>query len=213
MEQQHTIITIDRQYGSGGRVIGETAAKKLGIPAHGDDIVGLASRYTGIAQEHFERADEMPSDSLLFMLAENTFSITSSSDKKSISVDTLFHEQSKVIREIAAREDCVIIGRNARYILKDEPGLISVFITSDMEHRISRIMQVEDVSRREAIRRIRTMDKRRSRYFEYYSGMYWDDVNTYDLIISTAKMGIEGAAQLICSCKNILRPAGEDSAK
>jgi len=203
----HTIIAINREYGSNGRIVGLEVARKLGIPSHGDDIVGLASQYSGIDEDFFKKIDERPTDSFLFMLANNAFTIGSSigAYQSSLSSDMLFTKQSEVIRKFAEDGDCVILGRCGNYILRDEPGLISVFITADDEFKIKTVMEREEVDRREAIKRVRTMNRRRANYYGYYSGREWGACKTYDFMVNTGKLGIETAVDVICNYVEIVK--------
>ncbi len=203
--KHRVIITINREYGSNGRVIGIETGKRLGIPVHGDDIVGLASEYSGIDENHFQRVDEKPTDSLLFMIANNTFSMLPSvgSFQKSLSSDRLFNVQSDVIKNFADQGSCIIIGRCGNYILRDDPDMISVFITADMDYKTETVMKRENVKKAEAEKRIKAMERRRTNYYGYYSGRDWRACSSYDLVINSGKLGEEKTADLICDYARI----------
>jgi cytidylate kinase len=195
----HLIISLNRTYGSGGRELGALLGTQMGLHVYNKDIVEMAADKSGIRKEYFERVDEKPTDSFLYTLATNALSFASSVNPydNTLSSEKLFNQQADVIREIADREDCIIIGRCAGHILRDMPRCVRVYMTAGMEYRIQRVMGYEKCDRQQAEKSIKAMDKRRENYFGYYTGKEWDACSTYDLSIDTSVLGLEGAAKLI----------------
>ncbi len=195
----HLIITLSRSYGSGGRELGGILADRLGIKRYGSEIIGMAAEKSGIRKEYFERVDEKPTDSFLYTLATNALSFGGSINPydHTLSSEKLFNQQADIIREIADREDCVIIGRCAGHILRDMPRCVKIFLTAPMDYRIHRVMDYEETDQQTAEKSIKAMDKRRESYFGYYTGQEWAACTTYDLSLDTSLLGLDGAADLI----------------
>jgi cytidylate kinase len=194
------IIALNREYGSGGKEIAEKLSKRLGMHVYDEEIAGLAAKHSGIRQDYFEKVDEKPTDSFLYMLAMNTLTMNSSMNPfdNTLSSDRLFNKQAEVIKEIAEKEDCIIIGRCAGYILREEPKCVKIYLTADKDFRAQRIMASDHLDEKEALKKIHSMDKKRDSYFGYYAGQDWKASNTYDLTISTSALGIDKAVELIC---------------
>ena len=157
------IIAINRQYGSGGKEIGTKLAKDLGIPIYDQEIPEMAAKKSGIRKDYFEKVDEKPTDSFLYALAMNTFSMNGTVNPfdNTLSSDRLFNIQAEVVQEIAKEGPCVIIGRCGEYILRDEPNCISVYICSPMEKRVERITRLYNLSPKDAQKKIMSIDKKR----------------------------------------------------
>lgn len=196
----HLIIALNREYGSGGKEIAEKLGKRLGIKVYDEDIADLAARRSGIRKDYFEKVDEKPTDSFLYMLAMNTFTMNTSMNpfENTLSSDKLFNKQAEVIQEIADKDDCIIVGRCAGYILRDEPKCVRIYISADKDFRTKRIMASDHLDEKEAQKKIHSMDKKRDSYFVYYAGQDWKACHTYDLSISTSALGIDKAVDLIC---------------
>ena len=196
----HLIIALNREYGSGGKEIAEKLGKRLGIEVYDEDIADLAARRSGIRKDYFEKVDEKPTDSFLYMLAMNTFTMNTSMSpfENTLSSDKLFNKQAEVIQEIADKDDCIIVGRCAGYILRDEPKCVRIYISADKDFRTKRIMASDHLDEKEAQKKIHSMDKKRDSYFGYYAGQDWKACHTYDLSISTSALGIDKAVDLIC---------------
>ena len=152
----HLIIALNREYGSGGKEIAEKLGKRLGIRTYDEDIADLAARRSGIRKDYFEKVDEKPTDSFLYMLAMNTFTMNTSMNpfENTLSSDKLFNKQAEVIQEIADENDCIIIGRCAGYILRDEPKCVKVYISADKDFRTKRIMASDHLDEKEAQKKI-----------------------------------------------------------
>lgn len=202
MGEKKQIITIGRQYGSGGREVGETLARELGIHFYDKNILRMNSDESGIKESYFYLADEKAGNKLLYRiinslkpeLREPSFG----SDV--VSADNLFRFQSEVIRKLAAEESCVIIGRCAEYLLKGTEGLLRVYVYADMDYRIRRITRLGYYEPDEVAKNIRRMDKERREYHRYYTGLDWENLNNYDLLVNTGTLGIDGAVRVIRDC-------------
>ena len=207
------VITIGRQFGSGGRYVGRMLAEKLGIPFYDKELLSEAAKQSGICEEIFEDHDEKPTRSLLFNLVTgmqvhgdagsyymdmplNHKIFLAQFDAMSVS-DKLYVCQTNVIRDLASKGPCVIVGRCADYVLKDRPNTISVFLKAEMQSKVERAVKYYGVDPQKAEDRIRKADKQRASYYNYYATATWGDVNNYDLCVDTGKLGVEGTAELI----------------
>ena len=194
----NTIITIARQFGSGGREIGHKIAKILGVKCYDRDLITLAAEKSGLSEEALHHADEKAASSLLYTLVMSSNMYHSNVDHFNVPInDKLFCVQSEIIREIAQNESCVIVGRCADYVLSEHPRVVRVFLYSDFENRVKRICEEESISEADARERIIKTDKRRANYYNYYSGQKWGKVDNYDLALATDKLGQEGTARFI----------------
>ena len=193
------IIAINRQYGSGGKEIGTKLSKDLGIPIYDQEIPEMAAKKSGIRKDYFEKVDEKPTDSFLYALAMNTFSMNGTVNPfdNTLSSDRLFNIQAEVVQEIAKEGPCVIIGRCGEYILRDEPNCISVYICSPMEKRVERITRLYNLSPKDAQKKIMSIDKKRDSYYGYYAGKDWRACASYNLSIDSGTLGIDNAVELI----------------
>ena len=193
------IIAINRQYGSGGKEIATRLAEDLGIPVYDQEITELASQKSGIRKDYFDKVDEKPTDSFLYALAMNTFSMSSSMNPfdNTLSSDRLFNIQADVVKEIAKEGPCVIVGRCAEYILRDEANCLSFYISAPVEKRVERICRLYEVSEKEAQKRIASIDKKRSGYYGYYAGKEWNACTSYDLCVDSAALGIDKTVEII----------------
>lgn len=196
---ENFVITIGRQFGSGGKCIGELIARRLGIALYDKELINLAAERSGFSAEHFERADEQEQKGMLAAII-GYFRSPVMGDyalHNPLSNDSLFKIQSDVIRQIAENESCIFVGRCADYILRDQPHLVSLFLTADMPDRIRRVADRMGLSDEEAARLIDETDCRRSRYYNYYSSRTWGEAATYDLTINSSILGDEATADLI----------------
>lgn len=192
------IITIGRQFGSGGRQIGQKLAKELGIAYYDKELINLASKESGICGEFFEKADEKTSGSLLKALAMG-FSMNNAIFQTNdyLSNESLFQIQSDVIRKIAAEKSCVLIGRCADYILREDKDCINVFISASDEDRLKRVIEDNHVSEEDAEEMIVQTDKSRASYYNYYTDKIWGSAESYDLCINSSVFGIDETTSFI----------------
>ena len=193
------VITIGRQFGSGGRKVGKLLAEKLDIPYYDKELLAEAAKGSGICQEIFENHDEKPTRSLLFSLVTG---MQMHGDPGSMYMDMplnhkIFLAQFDAIRRIASEGPCVIVGRCADYVLRDKPNAVSVFVKADIHQRVERAVSLYGVDPAKAEETVRKADKQRASYYNYYATATWGDVNNYDLCVDTGKLGIEGTVELI----------------
>jgi cytidylate kinase len=194
----NTIITIARQYGSGGREVGQKLAQILGVKCYDRSLLSLAAEKSGLSEEALHHADEKAASSLLYTLVMSSNMYHSNVDRFNVPInDKLFCVQSEIIRDIAQRESCVIVGRCADYVLAEHPRVVRVFLYADFENRVKKICAEESISEADARERIVKTDKRRANYYNYYSGQKWGKIDNYDLALSTDKLGPEGTARFI----------------
>lgn len=194
------IITIARQYGSGGREIGEKVAKILGIPLYDRELIADAAAKGNLNEEIIKKADESAANSLLYTLAmgSNVLGTTMHFGYKMPLNDKLFILQSEVIKEYADAGSCVVIGRCADYVLRDEPNILRLFIYGDIEHRQARVLERHsELKSSQVIEVINKTDKRRSSYYNFYTGNKWGKYDNYDMAINSSTLGIDGTAELI----------------
>ncbi|MBQ3107925.1 MAG: cytidylate kinase-like family protein [Firmicutes bacterium] len=192
------IITIGRQYGSGGRYVGRQVAEMLGIPFYDKELVEMAAEESGINKDLFEHADEKPSQPFWNILPVSAGGFGGRISAADMPMnDKLFLIQANIVKKIAEQGSCVIVGRCADYILKDDPDLLRVFIHSTPEDKINRVTKFYGVAEADAESVIAKADKTRANYYNYYSGMKWGVSGQYDLSINTSILGATGTAKLI----------------
>ena len=192
------VITIARGFGSGGRTVGKMLAKKLDINHYDGELIQLASEESGINIELFGKADEHVKTNL-FKKYNRSFGeklITPDSDDFT-SGDNLFNYQAKIIRDLAAKQNCIIIGRCADYILKDDPKVIRLFFYADEKACVKNVIDMYAISEKEARDRIEYIDRSRAAYYKYYTGNEWNDVNNYDLCINTGRLGFDTSVDVV----------------
>jgi len=192
------IITIARQYGSGGRYIGKMVAEQLGIPFYDKELVERAAEESGISKDLFEHADEKPSQPLWNILPASFSGFGGRVSVTDMPMnDKLFLIQANTIRRIAEEGSCVIVGRCANYVLKDDPDLVRIFVHSSAEDKKNRLVTYYGVEEKDAESAMAKVDKTRANYFNYYSGLKWGSADTYDLSLNTSCLGTELSAKLI----------------
>ena len=195
----NAIITIGRQYGSGGREIGEKLAQKLEIPFYDKELLERAANDSGICKELFENHDEKPTNSFLYSLVMDTYSFGySSAAFTDMPINhKVFLAQFEAVKKLAAEGPCVMVGRCADYALSELSNCFSVFIHSDMESRIRRIAQKYGMKDNKARDAIQKTDKSRSSYYNYYTNKRWGDASSYHLSIDSGKLGIDKTVECI----------------
>lgn len=195
----HLIITVARQFGSEGDRISEIVAGKLGIALYNKELIAIAARESGLNIDLLDKADEKATNSLLYSLALGSYSHGSATMGLHMPInDTLFMKQAEIIRDLAGKQSCLIVGRCADYILKNEANRLSFFIRADMETRIERVMRDEDISVADAKDRIAKMDKRRINYYNFYTGEKGDKIDRFHYSLDSSVLGVEATADLIC---------------
>ncbi len=193
------VITIARQYGSGGRTVGEMLANELGIHFYDKELMKLASDESGINEALFVKADENVKAPTLFRLNKSAYNgeLISPESDDFVSDDNLFNYQAKVIKQLAEEKACVIMGRCADYILKDYDNVLSVFVHAPKDFCMEQVAKKLSLSTKEIEKYIAKTDKRRADYYKYHTGREWTDARNYDLCLDSSKLGFERCVEEI----------------
>ena len=189
------IITISREFGSGGRFIGEEVAKKLGFACYDKNIIGQIAEESGLAPEYIRESAELSPKKGLFAYAFAGRDITGKSVE-----DLVYETQRKVILELTEKESCVIIGRNADFILKDRDDVLNVFIYGDLPEKVERICRLYHVSEQEAVRMMTDIDKRRMTNYNFYTEQKWGKASNYTVCLNSSRIGYERCEEIIVGC-------------
>ena len=187
------VITISREYGSGGRAIGERVAKELGVPFYDKQLILMAAKESGLSEEYIKKTEQMKSTSFLYGLYMGAQQLPMN--------DQIFLVQSKIIRKLADEGPCVIVGRCADYILREREDLLSVFIHAPVEFRAQRAKEVYEKEAGSMVDFVKKKDKKRASFYNYFSQNKWGDARHYHLAISSV-YGVDFAA-------NVLKQAAE----
>ena len=193
------IICIGRQYGSGGREVGEKLARKLGIPCYDKLLIKKAALESGLSTDFISKTEESPINSIQFLSGNPYADIASIGNTFYSESQVTFNAEKEVIEKIAKQGPCVIIGRCADYVLREQPGVTSIFIYADMNVRIACLMERRRITRDEAITLIKKTDKSRRNYYECYTGKRWGAGASYDVTLNSAELGLDTCVDLICS--------------
>lgn len=194
-----TIITIGRELGSGGRTIGKEVAKRLGIEYYDREIIDEAAKISGLSADYIKKAEDSVTNSFLYSIVMNVgFSASLfGNSKETLPLDTqVYLAQQDAILKLAEKS-CVIVGRCADYVLKDEKNLLRCFIYASMENRIQRAVNEYNIDKNEAKKTIQQMDKKRAHRYNAYTDQIWGSRENYDLLINSSKFGVEGSCDLI----------------
>lgn len=192
------IVTIGRQCGSGGREIGRRLADRLGVPFYDRKLIEMAAKESGIDPSVFEHVDETATNSLLYALSMGTFPLGGQTGVLESSInDKVFFASAEFIRKVAAEGSCVIVGRCADYILREEKSLISVFVHGNLKDRVVRIAKEYDKEPAKAEEIVRKLDKQRANYYNYYSSQKWGSLTNYAITLDTSVLSIDGAVDLL----------------
>lgn len=193
------VITISRQYGSGGREVGEKIAKQLGIPFYDNEIIARAAKESGFAEAAFQRAEEKATNSLLYSIAMRMNAYGNQDfGFSSLSIDDkIFLAQSNIIRKVAEEGPCVIVGRCADYILRDRTNVLHVFVYAGLDFRIERATMLYGISKEKAAEEVLKYDKRRANYYNYHTSEKWATLFNYDISVRTDYAGIDHAVDTI----------------
>lgn len=194
------VITISRQFGSGGHEIGKELARIMNLNFYDKELIALAAQQSGISKELFESADEMPSNSFLYSLSMGSHTLGAGGIPQFgnlLTNDKLFILQSQVIRKLADNSPCVIVGRCADYILREHPRCVNIFIHANTTHRQKRIEAAESLDASTALERIKKVDKKRASYYNYYSDVPWGIATSYHLCLDSTRLTALQAAKMI----------------
>jgi len=192
------IIAISREYGSGGRHIGELLANDLGIPFYDKQIIRMASEKSGLSAGFIEKSDESIPNTFLHNLKYSGYtSYDSISFYDTPVTDKVFLAQSAAIKEVASQGSCVIVGRCAGYVLRDDPSMVAIFIRGNIEDRVRQAVEHYGLPPQNALDRIKKIDKSRTNYYKYYTSRQWASIDHFDLVINTSFTGVDGAVSVI----------------
>lgn len=189
------IITISREFGSGGRFIGEEVARKLGIAYYDKNIISQIAEKSGLSPEYIQENAELSPKKGLFAYALAGRDITGKSVE-----DMVYEAQRKVILDLAKKEPCVIIGRNADYTLKDRDDVLNVFIHGDMPEKIQRITDLYNVEKQKAVKMMEDTDKRRKTNYNFYTDQNWGKASNYTLCLNSSQLGYDRCEKIIMEC-------------
>ena len=194
------IYTIGREFGSGGREVGEKLAAKLGIKLYDKELLQQAAKDSGFCEEIFENHDEKPTNSFLYSLVMDTYSVSGYSAAPFLDMPLnhkVFLAQFETIKKIAEKESCVIVGRCADYALSDNPDCINVFIHADLDVRIKNVSRNLNITENKARDIINKTDKQRASYYNYYTSKKWGEAKGYHLCIDSSYLGIDGTVDFL----------------
>ena len=200
MIKNNYVITIGRQFGSGGRELGRLLAEKLGIAYYDKELLGEAAKHSGLNAEIFERNDERSPSFLsgMFSVSSGYNPIVCYASSSSITADNIYRVQSDFIRQLANTQSCVIVGRSADHILRDHPNAINLFIHATMDDCIARIMRRGDKTTPEQAKVIaEKTNKLRASYYNFYTDKKWGDAASYDLTFNSSRISIEEIASIV----------------
>ena len=193
------IVTISRQYGSGGRYMGENLAKAMGVPCYDEKLIDMVAKESGFAQSFVAEKGERMTGSLLFNIASSlSFANNVFSTNNGVTLqDEIYFTQNRIIKELADKGPCVIVGRCADYILREREDCLNVFIFADNESKIERAEKYFNITREEAPAVLKKKDKARANHYKYYTDQEWGMASNYDLCLNSGLIGIEGCVKAI----------------
>ncbi|HJC34124.1 AAA family ATPase [Mediterraneibacter glycyrrhizinilyticus] len=211
----NTIITIGREFGSAGREIGYKVAEAFDIKLYDKEMLARAAKESGICEEIFETHDEKPTNSFLYSLVMDTYSMGYSGNTYTdMPINhKVFLAQFDAIKKIADEGPCILVGRCADYALESYKNVVSVFIHADLEARIRRIARIYDLTDAKAKDMIIKTDKKRSSYYNYYTNKKWSDAESYELCLTSSELGIEGTAKAIIDYVQLKESIEKDKRK
>ena len=201
------IYTIGREFGSGGREVGEKLAAKLGIKLYDKELLQQAAKDSGFCEEIFENHDEKPTNSFLYSLIMDTYSVSGYSAAPFLDMPLnhkVFLAQFETIKKIAEKESCVIVGRCADYALSDNPDCINIFIHADLDVRIKNVSRNLNITENKARDIINKTDKQRASYYNYYTSKKWGDSKSYNLSLDAGKLGTDNCVEMILKFRELM---------
>ena len=201
------IYTIGREFGSGGREVGEKLAAKLGIKLYDKELLQQAAKDSGFCEEIFENHDEKPTNSFLYSLVMDTYSVSGYSAAPFLDMPLnhkVFLAQFETIKKIAEKESCVIVGRCADYALSDNPDCINIFIHADLDVRIKNVSKNLNITENKARDIINKTDKQRASYYTYYTSKKWGDSKSYNLSLDAGKLGTDNCVEMILKFRELM---------
>jgi cytidylate kinase len=203
----YKVYTIGREFGSGGKLVGEKLSERLGIKLYDKELLAQAAKDSGFCEEIFENHDERPTSSFLYSLVMDTYSINGYNSAPFLDMPLnhkVFLAQFDTIKKIAASESCVIVGRCADYALADNPECLNIFIHSNLEDRIKIVSKRMNLTENKAKDLIAKQDKQRASYYNYYTSKKWGDSTSYNLSLDSSKIGIDGCVDMIIKYRELM---------
>lgn len=202
MDEKKYVITIEREYGSGGRRIGEILSEQLGIPFYDDDLLRIASEKSAVGEKYFRLADEKAGSNWLLKIGGGRrLDVTAPLPKDDLTApESLFRFQAEVMHDLAAKGSCVIVGRAGGFILnqyEDVENLARVFVNADFVNRVQRIVSTDCIDEERAKKRIHKIEQERRNFYRYFTDCHWHDIQNYDLTVNTTRFTLEQSAELI----------------
>ena len=193
------VITMARQYGSGGKTIGAMLAKELGINCYSREILRMASEESGINERLFGMSDEKMKGAGWFKILSRPYDgeLLPPEDKDFVSEENIFNYQAKIIKDLAEKESCVIVGRCADYVLGDYSNVINTFIYAYKDDRLNRIMDIYKLTEKQAADKIKKTDRERKLYYEARTGREWGGIESNSMMFNTSLLGIDGAVDAL----------------
>lgn len=201
------IYTIGREFGSSGKAVGEKLAEKLGIKVYDKELLQQAAKDSGFCEEIFENHDERPTNSFLYSLVMDTYSVSGYSTAPFLDMPLnhkVFLAQFETIKKIAEKESCVIVGRCADYALADNPECINIFIKADISERIKNVSRAFNLTENKARDMINKTDKQRASYYNYYTSKKWGDSKSYDMCLDSGKLSVDGCVEMILKFRELM---------
>lgn len=197
--KEKTIITIGRQFGSGGHEIAQAVSEALSIPLYDREIIVEAAKKSGLDENLFKNSEERSVSSFLYSIVLGSY--TPGNGMTGVPMmnmnDAIFQAQAQAIQSFAAQGSCVFVGRCADYVLRETPDCLHLFIYADLPQRIKRIQRLYQLSEEKAEALITKTDKKRSNFYNYYTGQRWNAAENYDLCINSAPLGVQGTVETI----------------
>ena len=197
---ENFVITIGREFGSGGLDVGRMLSKQLNVNCYDKELLAMAAKESGLCQEIFESHDEKPTNSFLYSLVMDTYSVSGYTSTPFMEMPLnhkVFLAQFEAITNLAKKESCIIVGRCADYALEEHPNCIQVFIHAEKEFRIQHIVETYGLTKEKAADMIQKTDKKRANYYNYYSNKKWGDSRSYHLTLDSSVLGFDGCCKMI----------------
>ncbi len=197
---KNKVVTIGREFGSGGHEIGNLLATRLDIPLYDNNLVRMVADRLDIREETAQAVDETTLNSFLtgFVLSPIEYSKAMNNEEYTKPLSEQVYElQSEIIRKLAGRGSCVVVGRCADFVLKDVADCLNVFICADIDDRVKRIAKRYDMSEKKAADKIKKIDRERRYYYESRTGLYWGDIDSHQMLLNASRLGIEGTVDIL----------------
>ena len=197
---KNKVVTIGREFGSGGHEIGNLLATRLDIPLYDNNLVRMVADRLDIREETAQAVDETTLNSFLtgFVLSPIEYSKAMNNEEYTKPLSEQVYElQSEIIRKLAGRGSCVVVGRCADFVLKDVADCLNVFICADIDDRVKRIAKIYDMSEKKAADKIKKIDRERRYYYESRTGLYWGDIDSHQMLLNASRLGIEGTVDIL----------------